>query len=110
MVTVLRRLKGAAILEDYPSLCAYVDRGKARPAYKRAFATQLAVLGRKPDRRSSLIPLSTEPGQSHPLEEGSAVRDQRWLSVAMNVPKKKNFRQANTSAVSRVRKLAGFTC
>ncbi|HLL02501.1 MAG TPA: glutathione S-transferase family protein [Myxococcaceae bacterium] len=43
MVTVLRRLEGAGILEDYPSLCAYVDRGKARPAYKRAFAAQLAV-------------------------------------------------------------------
>jgi glutathione S-transferase len=34
MVTVLRRLEGSGILEDYPSLCAYVDRGKARPAYK----------------------------------------------------------------------------
>lgn len=43
MVTVLRRLEGSGILEDYPSLCAYVDRGKARPAYKRAFAAQLAV-------------------------------------------------------------------
>ena len=43
MVTVLRRLEGEGILEDYPSLCAYVDRGKARPAYKRAFAAQLAV-------------------------------------------------------------------
>lgn len=46
MVTVLRRLEGAGILEDYPSLCAYVDRGKARPAYKRAFAAQLAVFTR----------------------------------------------------------------
>ena len=26
MVTVLRRLEGEGILEDYPSLCAYVDR------------------------------------------------------------------------------------
>jgi glutathione S-transferase len=43
MVTVLRRLEGSGLLEDYPSLCAYVDRGKARPAYKRAFAAQLAV-------------------------------------------------------------------
>jgi len=43
MVTVLRRLEGSGILEDSPSLCAYVDRGKARPAYKRAFAAQLAV-------------------------------------------------------------------
>jgi len=31
------------ILEDYPSLCAYIARGQARPAYQRAFADQLAV-------------------------------------------------------------------
>jgi glutathione S-transferase len=43
MVTVLRRLESSGILEDPPSLCAYVDRGKARPAYQRAFAAQLAV-------------------------------------------------------------------
>ncbi|WP_375765573.1 glutathione S-transferase family protein [Archangium gephyra] len=50
MVTVLRRLEGDGILEDYPSLCAYVDRGKARPAYKRAFAAQLAVFTGAPHR------------------------------------------------------------
>ncbi|MFY0523587.1 glutathione S-transferase family protein [Archangium gephyra] len=50
MVTVLRRLEGEGILEDYPSLCAYVDRGKARPAYKRAFAAQLAVFTGAPHR------------------------------------------------------------
>ncbi len=27
----------------YPALSAYVARGEARPAYKRAFAAQLAV-------------------------------------------------------------------
>lgn len=43
MVTVLQRLKGAGILEDYPNLSAYIARGEARPAYKRAFADQLAV-------------------------------------------------------------------
>jgi glutathione S-transferase len=43
MVTVLRRLEGSSILEEYPNLCAYVARGKARPAYKRAFDAQLAV-------------------------------------------------------------------
>jgi glutathione S-transferase len=43
MVTVLRRLEGSGILEDYPNLSAYVDRGKARPAYQRAFDAQLAV-------------------------------------------------------------------
>jgi glutathione S-transferase len=42
MVMVLRRVNGE-MLEDYPSLCAYVARGESRPAYKRAFADQLAV-------------------------------------------------------------------
>ena len=42
MVTVLRRLNGSA-LEEFPNLCAYVARGEARPAYKRAFDAQLAV-------------------------------------------------------------------
>lgn len=43
MVTVLRRLDGSGILDEYPSLAAYVARGEARPAYKRAFDAQLAV-------------------------------------------------------------------
>ncbi|MBY5694910.1 glutathione S-transferase family protein [Rhizobium leguminosarum] len=43
MVTVLLRLKGSGILEEYPNLSAYVARAEARPAYKRAFAAQLAV-------------------------------------------------------------------
>lgn len=43
MVTVLRRLNGSSLLNDYPNLAAYVARGEARPAYKRAFASQLAV-------------------------------------------------------------------
>ncbi|WP_137389084.1 glutathione S-transferase family protein [Rhodoligotrophos defluvii] len=43
MVTVLRRLNGSGILEEYPNLAAYVARGEARAAYKRAFDAQLAV-------------------------------------------------------------------
>lgn len=44
MVSVLLRLKASSdILDDYPNLSAYVARGEARPAYKRAFAAQLAV-------------------------------------------------------------------
>jgi len=43
MVTVLRRLSGSGILEEYSNLSAYVARGEARPAYQRAFADQLAV-------------------------------------------------------------------
>jgi glutathione S-transferase len=40
---VLRQLEGSGILEDYPTLGAYIVRAAARPAYKRAFAAQLAV-------------------------------------------------------------------
>ncbi len=43
MVSVLLRLRASGILDDYPNLAAYVARGEARPAYKRAFAAQLAV-------------------------------------------------------------------
>lgn len=43
MVHVLQRLKPSGILDGYPNLAAYVARGEARPAYKRAFEAQLAV-------------------------------------------------------------------
>ena len=43
MVAVLLRLKASGMLEEYPNLSAYVARGEARPAYKRAFDAQLAL-------------------------------------------------------------------
>ncbi|WP_412066542.1 glutathione S-transferase family protein [Rhizobium sp. SYY.PMSO] len=43
MVSVLLRLKASGILNEYRNLSAYVARGEARPAYKRAFDAQLAV-------------------------------------------------------------------
>lgn len=43
MVTVLRRAESSGLLETYPNLPAYIARGEARPAYRRAFADQLAV-------------------------------------------------------------------
>ena len=43
MVTVLRRLETSRLLQEYPNLSGYVDRAKARPAYKRAFDAQLEV-------------------------------------------------------------------
>jgi glutathione S-transferase len=43
MVSVLRRAEDTGLLEEFPNLPAYVARGKARPAYRRAFADQLAV-------------------------------------------------------------------
>jgi glutathione S-transferase len=43
MVSVLLRLRASGLLDEFPNLAAYVARGEARPAYKRAFAAQLAV-------------------------------------------------------------------
>jgi glutathione S-transferase len=43
MVSVLLRLKASGLLDQYPNLSAYVARGEARPAYRRAFEAQLAV-------------------------------------------------------------------
>ena len=48
MVSVLLRLKSSGILDEYPNLAAYLARGETRPAYKRAFAAQLAVNKDKP--------------------------------------------------------------
>jgi glutathione S-transferase len=36
------------MLEETPDLSAYVARGEARPAFKRAFDAQLAVFTGKP--------------------------------------------------------------
>ncbi|RKQ90395.1 glutathione S-transferase [Solirubrobacter pauli] len=43
MVSVLLRLRPSGLLDEFPTLAAYVARGEARPAYKRAFAAQLAI-------------------------------------------------------------------
>src|SRR5262249_16207109 len=48
MVSVLLGLKSSGILDECPTLAAYVARGEARPAYKRAFDAQLAVYTGKP--------------------------------------------------------------
>jgi glutathione S-transferase len=48
MVSVLLRLKSSGLLDEYPNLAAYVARGEAWPAYKRAFDAQLALYTGKP--------------------------------------------------------------
>ena len=48
MVVVLLRLKASGMLDEYPNLSAYVVRGEARAAYKRAFDAQFAVFTSKP--------------------------------------------------------------
>ncbi|MBB4100690.1 glutathione S-transferase family protein [Sphingomonas kyeonggiensis] len=49
MVSVLLRLRPSGLLDQHPGLAAYVARGEARPAYRRAFADQLAVNTRPAD-------------------------------------------------------------
>jgi len=59
MVTVLRRLEPSNfpdaqnIAKEFKNLSAYVERGKARPAYKRAFEAQLAVFRASKDGQTS---------------------------------------------------------
>jgi len=49
MVSVLLRLRASGLLNDYPLLAAYVARGEARPAYRRAYDAQAAAfLGQDP--------------------------------------------------------------
>lgn len=48
MVSVLLRLRASGLLDEFPNLAAYVARGEARPAYRRAFEAQLAVFTGKP--------------------------------------------------------------
>jgi glutathione S-transferase len=43
MVSVLLRLRPSGLLDEFPNLATYVARGESRPAYKRAFAAQLAA-------------------------------------------------------------------
>jgi glutathione S-transferase len=48
MVSVLLRARPSGLLAEFSSLAAYVARGEARPAYRRAFEAQLAINGAKP--------------------------------------------------------------
>lgn len=43
MVSVLLRLRPSGLLDAFANLAAYVARGEARPAYRRAFEAQRAV-------------------------------------------------------------------
>lgn len=46
MVQILRRLEGSGLIQRHANLFAYVERGKARPAFRRAFAAQKAFFDR----------------------------------------------------------------
>jgi glutathione S-transferase len=57
MVSVLLRLRSSGILDEFPELAAYVARGEARSAYRRAFAAQLAInAGRLPPHKPEGAP------------------------------------------------------
>lgn len=43
MVSVLGGLRGTGVLDEWPTLAAYVARGEARPAHRKAMADHLAV-------------------------------------------------------------------
>jgi glutathione S-transferase len=43
MVSVLRQLENNDLLKEQSNLAAYVERGKARPAFQKALAGQMAV-------------------------------------------------------------------
>ncbi|MBQ1500633.1 MAG: glutathione S-transferase family protein [Sphingomonas sp.] len=49
MISVLLRCRPSGLLDEHPNLAAYVARGEERPAYRRAFADQLAVNTRPAD-------------------------------------------------------------
>ena len=64
MMSVLLRLKASGMLDDYPNLAAYVARGEARPAFKRAFDAQWAVFAGTPPagrQRFAWVMDSTDP-------------------------------------------------
>lgn len=43
MASVLLRLRSSGLLDEFTTLAAYVERAEARPAYRRAFASQWAT-------------------------------------------------------------------
>ncbi|HTI67896.1 MAG TPA: glutathione S-transferase family protein [Caulobacteraceae bacterium] len=48
MVSVLLRARSSGLVDEFPNLAAYLARGEARPAYRRAFAAQLAINAPEP--------------------------------------------------------------
>ena len=43
LVTVLRQLRANPVLDEFPNLCALIERGEARPAFQTALSDQLAA-------------------------------------------------------------------
>jgi glutathione S-transferase len=81
VVSVLRRLASSGMLADYPNLAAYVARGEARPAFRRAFAAQLAVFEAS-QAKGLTFPLPRR-GEGHPAagREGEGSGDGGWATM-----------------------------
>jgi glutathione S-transferase len=50
-IDVLRRLEGCGLIEEFPSLAAWIARGQARPAFQRALEAQRADWERQQGER-----------------------------------------------------------
>jgi len=48
MVNVLRRPAATDVVKEFPNLVAYIERGEARPAFRRAYDAQHEVFARAP--------------------------------------------------------------
>jgi glutathione S-transferase len=66
MVSVLLRLRPSGLLDEFPTLAAYVARGEARPAYKRAFAAQWAINAGGPQAADEAVHRSPGVAVRHP--------------------------------------------
>lgn len=53
MVTVLNSLKETGLVDEFPTLAAYHERGKERPAYQRALAAQMADFDGEPPNQGA---------------------------------------------------------
>ena len=71
-VSVLFRLKAFGMLNGYPNLAAYVARGEARPAFKRAFSAQLAVFAASQQACDQVLQWRLGPLQAQPTRHGHA--------------------------------------
>lgn len=71
MVHVLFRSKASGALDEYPNLSAYVARGEARPAFKRAFAAQFAVFaGGQPQGQRHTRSGPADDNDANPVKPG----------------------------------------
>ncbi|MES2097327.1 MAG: glutathione S-transferase family protein [Pseudomonadota bacterium] len=64
MVAVLRIIEGQGLVETYPNLTAYVARGTARPAFRKALADQMAGFTGEPPEWAVAMMEKMKQGES----------------------------------------------